>query len=273
MVTKMKIREDRRSDIIAARDTWDSEYERSKAEQDRQVQEFEDAQDEVRLFIEDKVRSILGRKHKDLSVDITFGSWSTIRVGNSSGMHTDMPLTWSFEVSLDKDGNVRKETGSWSGLRATSLEDIQQLRDTLDALEILNNIDWRDILTDMQEQLPHWKDYVSVKVPDRRGRPDFEAELKSLDIENAVGKEVLIKGRPIKYEKRFTKDSYYIIHKITPKQASVTEFPMQVAEDYMNREPDRSLFDIVSSYGVDYRVDLNKFLNALPKTIEIIPGR
>ena len=45
--------EDRRSDLIAARDAWDAEYNRVKDQFDSEVDAWNDAKDEISLFVED----------------------------------------------------------------------------------------------------------------------------------------------------------------------------------------------------------------------------
>lgn len=273
----MKLRlEDRRSDIIAARDAWDAEYDRIKSQFDSEVDAWNDAKDEISLFVADQVKAALGRAGKDLQVDVDFefGGSPHVKVGNGTFVNHDFPLTWSFDVLLDKEGNIKKETGSWSGLNATSLEDVKKLRDIVDVLETLNSMDWYVILSNMKEQYPDWKDYVKTKTIDRGTRPNFEADIRTLDIEDAIGQEVLIKGRPLRYDTRFNRGgSYYIIHKKTPKQVSVTECSVDSIDRYKKDNPEDNLFDIVSRYGVDYNVTMEKFLNVLPQNIEFISGK
>lgn len=268
--------EDRRSDIIAARDAWDAEYNRVKSQFDSEVAAWSDAKDEISLFVADQVKAALGRAGKDLQVDadFSFGKLAHVKVGNGTFVNHDFPLTWSFDVALDKEGNIKKETGSWSGLNATTLEDVKKLRDIVDVLETLNNMDWYTILSNMTEKYPEWGEYVKTKTIDRGTRPNFEADIRTLDIEDAIGQEVLIKGRALRYDTRFNRDgSYYIIHKKTPKQVSVTECSVGSVNRYKENNPEDSLFDIVSRYGVDYNVTLEKFLDVLPQNIEIIPNR
>lgn len=272
---KLKL-EDKRSDIIAARDAWDADYNKLKSKFDSEVDAWDDAKQEISLFVEDQVKAALGRAGKDLQVDADFslGSLAHVRVGNGTFANHEAPLTWSFEAILDKEGNVKKETGSWSGLNATTPEDVKKLRDIVDVLEILNNMDWYTILSNMNEKYPNWEDYVKTKVPRRDDRPNFEKDIRLLDIEDAIGKEVLVKGKPLKYDVRFSRDgSYYIIHKKTPKQVSVTECSIRQADSFKDKHPEDSLFDIVSLYGMEYNVTMDKFLNVLPQTIEVISGK
>lgn len=264
--------EDRRSDIIAARDAWDAEYNKVKSQFDSEVDAWNDARDEFSLFVADQVKVALGRAGKDLQVDVdfNFGRLPHVKVGNGTFVNHDFPLTWNFEVTLDKEGNIKKETGSWSGLNATTLEDVKKLRDIVDVLEILNNMDWYTILSNMKEQYPDWKEYVKTKTIDRGTRPNFEADLQALDIDDAIGKDVLIKGKSLRYDTRFSRDSYYIIRKRTPKQISVTECSVNSVDRYKKNNPEDSLFDIVKRYGMDYNITADKFYDVLPSNIEFI---
>ena len=122
----------------------------------------------------------------------------------------------------------------------------------------------------MKAQYPDWKEYVKTKTIDRGTRPNFEADLQALDIDDAIGKEVLIKGKPLRYDTRFNRESYYIIRKRTPKQISVTECSVASVDRYKKNNPEDSLFDIVQSYGMDYNITADKFYNILPNDIEFI---
>ena len=60
---------------------------------------------------------------------------------------TGKALTWEYTASVDKEGNVQTETSSWSGLQATTREQLDSLRETLRVLEVINQIDWASILS------------------------------------------------------------------------------------------------------------------------------
>jgi hypothetical protein len=122
-----------------------------------------------------------------------------------------------MEVGLDAEGNVVKETGSWSGLKATNAQQLESLRQTLGALEYLNSINWVDLL---DRALPNWGDYVHTSVPDRRDRPNFEQQLMEADLEELVGADKAVKVE--NWESSGYRGEYVWVQLITESPAQYT---------------------------------------------------
>lgn len=191
--SKKVIKADRRDDIIRQRDEYESNYNRLKAQRESESRSYQSALAEVSDPIKKEIESALSRFDK-LSVRVTVDPWGVwrskkpinvrIEVNEDRKFEDDSALSWDFRVQLDNDGNVLKETGSWSGLKATTPDQIESLRQTLGALEYLNNIDWRPLL---DKALPEMEDYYKTSVPDRRDRPNFEQMLAEVDLEELVG--------------------------------------------------------------------------------------
>lgn len=271
---KLKL-EDKRSDIIAARDAWKSDFDSRKAKYDSQEAEYDEAQYAIAKEIEELVKREIGDTSLVLEFDISpYGSYGVrsylinIKANEWQKFDTDRALSWNWKCSLDKEGNVIKESGSWSGLQATTKEQLDDLRETLRVLDILNNMDWKAILDDANVRRPKRSDYFTMDDPRREKTPDFGKQLKMASIEDAIGQDILIKGKPIKLGSRG--NSYYLIHKQTPKQTSVTEisaYHIQKAQ-----EEGRDVKDSLG-YGTDYRITTDTFLNAIPEDPEIIDLR
>lgn len=272
----MKLRlEDRRSDIIAARDAWQKDYDTKMAAYDAQEKEYDIAISETELFLEDQVKTIIGRTTlDDLEIKATayggnFGSKSYgVKVGIPDwGLHDEgRSLTWRWEVALDSDGNVTKSTGSWSGLNAVTSEQMDHLEESVRILKILNNIDWKTMLDKMETIRPKYKDYVTLDRP-KDDRYEFDKQMKQATIDDAIGQKILVLGYGNQTGGR--DGSYYAIHKQTPKQTSVTEF----AKYNMSRIPEGAdIWDYITKYGIDYRISTDKFMKLIsnnPETMDL----
>ena len=102
----------------------------------------------------------------------------------------DVALAWSYDVRLNsKTGEVVKESSSWSGLSATTPEQMRSLEQTVEALKILNSMDWKAI---MSVRMPKYSDFYdfSDKGPERM---NFRQELSDATITDAIGTNTWVK--------------------------------------------------------------------------------
>ena len=269
--------EDKRSDVLARKAAWQKDYDIKKAEYNAQEQAFENARDAVKEATIDEVKSQLGNIPKYLTIDVTpyrrrfeikldYADWSNVH-------KEDKALSWHFTVVLDEDGNVNKETGSWSGLQATTREQLDDLKETLRLLEVLNTMDWETIIKKAQSSLPKYKDYVTVTDP-ANDRPDWDREIINATLEDAVGKNILIKGT----SDDSGRDTWYGIVKQTPKRFEVfTVLPYYVRQV---QDGDTSNFDSIAdivnnSNRYTHGISKDKFYNLIynwrdPENVETI---
>lgn len=150
-----------------------------------------------------------------------------IQCNENSKFLDNSALSWNFKVELAEDGEVIKETGSWSGLKATTEEQLESLQQTLELLKVLNKLDWKTILEDANAQRPKYSDdkyhYDSNSDYENDKTHKYDVQLTELDIEEAAGKDILI---PVRNKGRFYRGPiYYGIEKITPKGYTVYEVP------------------------------------------------
>lgn len=101
----------------------------------------------------------------------------------------DVALAWSYTATLDREGNVQLESSSWSGLKATTPAQLRSLQQTVKAIEYLQSLDWERLLN---VTLPSYSDYMPehVDVPEDE---DWNALLTAADLEDFVGKDILVK--------------------------------------------------------------------------------
>ena len=249
---KRVIKASRIDDIKKARDEYEEAYAKRKAQHDEEhakyVQAREAVFEPVRKYIENMIASPI----LDFEVRVESSDYYGERRGlsvrvdcNQQRVHDETSaLSWNFSVKLDKDANIIKDSGSWSGLSATTAEQMASLKASVEVLEILNNIDWANLL---DKALPKWDEYITVS-DSRRDRPNFEAQLKEAELEEAINSRKPIAGKGLDsfgyYERA---DVWYLIVGETPKQykaACFTDYTYQAYvvngdmthEEFMQRE-------------------------------------
>lgn len=198
--SKRTVEAGRREDIIKQRDEWDSQYKAAKAKSEEEHDQFREAQYAIIEPIQKELEANLSRFDKlKIRVQVDpfgslFGRPIQVRIeANENEKFEDTSaLSWNFDVSLTREGEVVKSTGSWSGLKATTPEQLDSLRDTLAALEYLNSLDWASIIN---KEMPNIKDYMKTTVPSRSTRPNFEQQLMEVDMEDLVGADKVVKVR------------------------------------------------------------------------------
>lgn len=203
----MKITCSKRDDLMRARydyDTLTDQYQKKVDEGERKTRY---ARDEVAAYIEDEVRNQIGSTSLNLIIDVRtdwdynhghdFTTWRVnVEVPHGNGT----ALGWHWAAKLDGEGNVVKESGSWSGLQAITIEQMDELEEAVHVLKVLNNMDWRSIL---DKAVPSYDDYLDkeaqAQLHDRKkNRPDFDAQILEADIEDAIaaGEWIKLDGRP-----------------------------------------------------------------------------
>lgn len=194
----MKITSSKRDDILRER----NEYLAQKAENERMIAEesrkFSEAESDVFGPVEEYMKSQLSH-YSVLSFDVMArrsdyygkGKGLSIRIKcNEDRLHDqDSALSWDFEVKLDKDLNIIKETGSWSGLQATTPAQLKSLRQSVQAIEWLNDVDWVQVL---DKELPRYEDYFKTAMMKDRSA-EFNQRLQEVSLEDFVGTDTWIK--------------------------------------------------------------------------------
>lgn len=195
----MKITCSKRDDIIKQRDEFDSRRRAMTESRDNDDKNYRAATRKVFQEVEDAVNEKLKPVSKlPLEVTATYGLGDGIEVNvECGGPHTEgNALSWNYRVYLNSDIDVVKETGSWSGLKAITAEEMMSLKRSVRALEILNEeINWEDLV---KTALPNYQDYMTQdysKLNERR--PDFERQLREVDIEEAIENGTPVHGKAV----------------------------------------------------------------------------
>lgn len=235
----------KRDDILRRKQAWENLRNKSREEYDQ----YENARDSVFEALQAIVKDKIGSTSLSLNIRASKNRGGTsVHVDNGDSPHDEQALNWQWNVTLSDEGEIEKDSGSWSGLSATTLEQIDNLKESVRIIEILNNLDWGKILN---VELPRYKDYVKTEVPQRE---NFEEQLLEADIEDAAEQGLLIKGHGYKmYAPRAT--VFYNVLNMTDKSLRVQE----VYEDDLSDE---------SRWGSSYTIRKDKFFEVIDKPIK-----
>lgn len=115
---------------------------------DAHIDEFEQAREDAVAELTTLVHADIDR-YDALNFDIraSIGRQIIVDVYCNERFGLSDALRWRFKVVFDKaTQTVTKETSSWSGLQATTDEQLESLQQTVDALKQLNSMPWYDII-------------------------------------------------------------------------------------------------------------------------------
>lgn len=209
-----------RQDIARRRQAAMNEYNSQKSQFES---EYESYKSQRRMFIgsmKNAVRDSLGDYANDLDIriDEEFGEndWSVVINNGDNPFKEGQALAWKVEVRLDENGEIKFETSSWSGLKATTINEIEDLRRTVDILDRIQHIDWKFILDRIG---PKYEDYVKTKEPLNPSK-QFDLEEAYAILSESIDERVLFQTSRVN-----SKDGYYKIIKETPKNFTAIFVP------------------------------------------------
>lgn len=267
----MKITCNRRDDIIKRRDEYEADYKAREERYEAQKHAFYTAERNVTSLVEEEVGAQL-RHYPALQFDIrasrgffhSGGMSIRIQCNEDNKFDDNVALSWSYDVELNEAGEVTKKSSSWSGLKATTPEQMESLVQTVEALKYLNSVDWATVLN---KELPKYDDYFKGPSLSRRDRPDFEQELVEADLEDAVGTDKLVRGKATNAT-GYRGEGYYLLLKETPTQY-VTIF---IPDYYLsNMLTSNTLDNVISSVKKNWktcRILKNKITEIFGKEVQ-----
>lgn len=274
----MKITCNRRDDILKQKYEYEAKRAERQARYDEQEQRFYQAENDITSMVEDEIRHQLSRfKALNFNVRVTrsrlVGDGLSVRVecNENEKFDDNVALAWNYNANLNRNGEVEKETSSWSGLKATTADQLESLTQTLEALKYLNSVDWATVLN---KEMPKYQDYITEDDPRYdRDKPDFDSMLMQADLEDAIGNpNILISGEAGSSSSfRNGSSVYYKILRETPKQYEVTEYYRPFVDQYIDNGDDTS-FNKAKSNSYTYRIAKDKFFSLIDnpvKTVEV----
>lgn len=256
-----------------------SEYDATTTElqqrYNKQMEQYRGRVKDERDLIEKEVRDAIGPSSiEDIritanqemfnhTVEDEGTDWTvSIRVNDVSKWNEDVALAWNYDVKLNEAGDVVKETGSWSGLKAATPAQLDDLKESVRLMEIIGNIDWKSLLHRVAIK---WSDYIdednATALHDRqKSRPDFEEQIKEAEVADYVGTDTWIKlsGSPSSTYGMSNQAYWAQITKETP------------ARYVINMVPDKYIGTEGASYYRMYDIAVSKqnFLNKVISPVE-----
>lgn len=183
-------------EIRADKQAWLDRKARNKDKYDTASQSYRQARTDVEAPIEEYVKRMLS-KYDLLQFDVSVDTgWDTmvdlyVRCNENNKFYTDSALSWNYRVKFVlRTGEVKKESGSWAGLQATTKAQLDSLKQTVSALEELNSIDYSQLLN---IAIPDSDDYFNYEKEDETPEYDYDTELASQQIRELIGKGKAIK--------------------------------------------------------------------------------
>ena len=262
----MKITCTKRDDILKRKSEYEADRSSRQSKYDTQYRTYlyEDGKREEKL--RNDVIGAIGDTSLDLKIDVSgrFEHKYEIRVSDENDkFNEDKALSWDWKVYLDKNGDVKKESSSWSGMNAVTAKNLSNLKEIVRVLEILNNIDFKMLLEEIRP--PRYQDYVTEKNPMYETAPDFDRELMEADIEDCIGTRKGILGTGSKF---YRGNVYHFIQRETPSSYNMWDIPA-----YYLEKNDGSLSDLFEKYndrGSNYNMRKDKFFETIEKPIKIV---
>lgn len=253
----MKITARRRDDVLL-----------KKSEHDDKIRKYDDAshaaynefrKEQRRRFskLEDAIRSKLPSSDVlDIRCEKAFdGIECDVNYAEGKNFDEKFALVWRYTAKLTKSGDVKTETGSWSGLSATTPDQIKDLQKSVEILTVLTSLDWKSLL---QVELPNYADHMK-DLPERPERKDFSEELLQATIEDLIESGEYFKGVPGS-GRNFRGPVWFRIIKETPTQVELEEVHDSQIEDYVANNKE----------GYTYKVKKSVFQrDMLPKQLEV----
>lgn len=246
------------ADVKRELEQVDNDIRTKKAQYDEEASKWRDAIYEVANSIKEEIAEDIGEVSIPLEIDVKPGFMSKgyeVTIRNSDNPHDDQALNWNWNASIDEQGEVKKESGSWSGLTAISAENIDNLKESVRVLEILNNMDFSKILS---RSMPEASDYIMHGYPtkdDMQRKDELTTELFESEMNEIMesGNWIKLKDGQGKYYRR---DAYIRILSESPKM-------YKVAEEFGSRISPESA-------GYDYNIRKEKLESIIQKPFDVL---
>lgn len=157
---------------------------RSQEINDRYESAKHDFMGSVKEDIINALKGDLGYFPSDVSVKVE-SYWPGVRVSFEKGRGDTTALRWSYDVSLDEHGEVKKDSSSWSGLEAVTDEQVADLKESVKVIEAIFRMDWSDILNHAQNDKPRYDDFKDEELDQQireleSNKPKTNADAKTI---------------------------------------------------------------------------------------------
>lgn len=231
----MKITANRKEDILRRKAEYEADAERRRKQVEEEEHNFHVAELAVTEPVKQEIEKIFS-KYPTLHANVTverapfrqLGLRVRIDVNEREKFENSTALAWDYDVYLTEEGDVKRETSSWSGMQAVTSDQLKNLEETVAVLKELLDVDWKSILN---KTLPNYRDYLKTDDPRYdRNKPDFDRELMEAEIEDIIGQRKMIKVKEFP-SSWYGRDHYIAILKDSGTQYTIKECPMYSYEE------------------------------------------
>lgn len=231
----MKITCTKKEDLIKERDAYLADKEARQAKYDEQYSKYREAEQREFNEVEKAIRDAIGDTFIEIDIECNRSSFRDgaatvdVRVTAERDIH-HTPFSWRWSAKI-RDGELVKESSSWSGMDVTTSEDVDYMKEVVRILDTLVNLDWDTLL---KRNMPKYGEYVSERDPMyERSERDYDKEIAEATLSEAVGANKLFKGVRNVHMRGGRSHPYmywYQILRETPKQFEVYEIPDRTVE-------------------------------------------
>ena len=133
--------------------------------------------------------------------------WNTPRENKS--------LLWSYKIELTENGEIKKETNSWSGFQAVTSTQIDDLMNSANLLKAIVEFDWAPVLEEAKNTQPKYSNYIGIRDPNYDPDykdPGYDKMIREAEIEEAVES-----GKWIRGTSNYGSATWFYIVSQTPK--------------------------------------------------------
>lgn len=231
----MNIRASRIDDLRRAREEYDLGYKGLADEAAANDQRYRNAVASAEKSLENQVSDLIGPTNLELRIRaeeawVSRGGWSVrVNANDDKKFDTSTALAWDWSATIDSDGNVVKDSGSWSGLKAVTPEQLDDLEESVRVLRILNNIDWDTVLHIANINYDDYYDKdLSKRMKDmKNARPNFEDDMLQAQLEDLVNQDIAVK---LSSDSDYRGEAGILITSISPKSVTGYIFPWRFVE-------------------------------------------
>ena len=220
---KRQIRASRKDDLIREQQQWKMRHDARQVLYNEQEGRYDKARwdwkDSVVDLIKKQFSSYISKlPYLEINVD---DGWrrTEVRFKYADYLGSDdranVSLRWSYTIYLTENGQIEKETNSWSGFEAVTPEQIDDLMNSANFLKAIVDFDWAPLLNEAKASVPKYSQYVGVRDPNHDPDykdPGYDKMIKEAELDEALNSDMWIKAQG-----SFGYDKWVYIVSQTPK--------------------------------------------------------
>ena len=200
---KKFVRASKKDDLLKAKAEWQMKYDARKQLYNDQEKNYNEArwawEDNIEALITETFKSYID-KLPGLTVKADRG-WGNIEINFNYEDRWGTPreeksLFWSYEIKLRDDGEIVKESNSWSGFQATTSQQIDDLMNSANFLKAIVEFDWAPLLEEAKRTQPQYNQYIGIRDPNYDPDykdPGYDNMIRDAELEEAVGSNKWVK--------------------------------------------------------------------------------